>query len=145
MRVVKPVAFDVHEWLELVGEIVSGEIDGFGWGYNRGDMENTFFVYLYDHEMLVLKDKEKIVGTLAGMVAPYMGNYSTTYFMESLWCVKKGYNGLQLFYEMQKHLRARGIKKMVMGHSHSLRPELFKKLYPRLGFKLQESHYIKDL
>ncbi len=94
----------------------------------------------------VLEDNGKIVGVLGGLITVYPLNNEKMY-QEFVWFVSKKYrwHGARLYFRMITYCKENGIHKVLMGNLGNNNCERFDKFYEKMGFKLLEKHYLKDL
>lgn len=96
----------------------------------------------------LFEDDGPIMGALGGMICPALFNFKTM-SVESFWYVlpryRRGRAGLLLFDEFERYSVERGAKLLAMIHLDNLQPESLRKLYVRRGYRLIESHYVKDI
>ena len=148
MRIEKVEPKHLFPVLELIKE-GSGKLDTWGMGYKQHDAEHTFFIWRQHQIAYVLTDGEKVVGILAGLLAPYFLNYESVYFQEILFYIRPEYQGKgggpKLYKAVEAECKKRGVKKMIMAHTYKGNPEGFRKFYKRLGYKAFEVQYIKGL
>jgi len=150
MRVIKPEPYHVHEWTSLIDRFLAEGIDHFGFGIRQEDVETTFFLWVNRNlPLLLLEDEGKIIGCLGGNLFPHWFNYDTLIFNEMIWYVlpeyRRGGGGVRLIRAMEKECKDRGVDKMVLGHTYALMPDDLRKLFEGLGYRIIESHYIKDI
>ena len=149
MEIVKPTPYHVHDFIDLCKSFFKEGIDPYGMGLNRDNAEATYFQWIKTQPGFMLEHDGKIIGCIAGLIVAHWLDYKTLCFMEYIWYVlpehRKSRAGLMLLRAMQKELEKRGVKKMVMGHAHSMKAEHLEKLYTKMGFVKLETHYIKDV
>ena len=149
MKVIKPEPKHVHDWIQLVQEFLQEGIDQYAWGFSSEDCEATYFTWLKECIGFLLEEEGAIVGVLAGNIAIHPFCYTTVYFHESMWFVRKSHRGkgggIKLYEACEQECRDRGIKKMVFAHTSLLEVKTFKKIYNKLGFHELETHYVKDI
>ena len=96
-------------------------------------------IFLIDHD-------DELVGFLGGLLYPDP-NDGATVATEMFWFVRKQYRGkfgLRLMKEFEDWAIAEGAKRLMMVHLQTLNPEGLRKLYDRDGYKLIETHYLKE-
>jgi GNAT superfamily N-acetyltransferase len=147
LKVIRPEPHHVFEWVELVKEFLSEGIHTYNWGISEDNLHTTYHLWNKDFGFL-LEDEGKIVGVLAGSVAPHFFNYSNIFFQENMWYVRKEFRrkggGILLYRALVRRCRERGIRRIVFGHTKIMKNE-FEKLYGKLGLTYLESHYEKVL
>ena len=67
--------------------------------------------------------------------------------MEAFWYVFKEHRGqgVRLLKHYEEWAKAKGISRVAMGFLHSIHPEKMADLYKRLGYRILETIYVKDL
>jgi hypothetical protein len=99
------------------------------------------------HDSVVAMDVDRMVGVLAGKMSTFPLS-DQQIFHEQIWFVSKPYRstvGPKLLSLMEDDLKSRGIKFVVMVHLGNSKSEIVGRYYERLGYKLMESHYLKQL
>jgi ribosomal protein S18 acetylase RimI-like enzyme len=150
MNVVKAGPEHVHDVISLLEKFDNEITSRFGMGYNRESAELSFFLTVNSQEriLLLLIDSEKVVGCLGGMFIRHFLNMDCTIFYESIWYVLPDYRGnsgaIKLIKEIEKISKAMGISKAVV-NTTSANDDYVGNLYKRMGYKVLETHYIKDL
>lgn len=96
----------------------------------------------------VAEDDGKIIGSIAGMVVPWMFNFSQKVSHEMWWFVDPEYRGiagtflLRKFYKESKRMGAIAIVVATSGNREEIRVI---ENYQKSGFKHLEHHFIKGL
>jgi GNAT superfamily N-acetyltransferase len=87
-----------------------------------------------------------IVGGLAGLVCPDINN-GKKLAVECFWFVNEADRGkgLLLLDAYESWAKSEGCDKMALIHLEDSFPDKLKKLYERKGYKLVESHYVKEI
>jgi len=96
--------------------------------------------------ILVLEKEDKLIGSFAFITAPDITNGKKT-AIEMFWFVSpesRG-RGLLLFKEFEKIAKEKRVEQIAMIHMADCQPEKLKRFYERSGYRLLESHYIKEL
>ena len=97
---------------------------------------------MFDVEM------DSFIGGLGCLKAPDLHN-GEMIAVETFWYVVPEYrdsaHGIELLFAFEKWAKDNNCTKMAMIHLADSSPERLKKLYERLGYKLLESHYIKEV
>lgn len=97
---------------------------------------------------MVLVD-EKVVGFVAGIKFPLLGNKAYTIGAELAWWVdedyRSGHNGLLLMRSIEDAAKQAGVNFWTMMNLESLNPEVAEKIYLRSGYKKTESTFLKVL
>lgn len=101
----------------------------------------------FDSGLLVVLDVGGVVGFVAGVQAPLLGNKSTMMATELAYYISPSHRGagvnLLRFYENQA--RSLGVKYNVMVSLQSSSPEIANKIYEKMGYHLTEMSYVKVL
>ncbi len=68
-------------------------------------------------------------------------------YQEIIWYVNKPHrrHGVRLLREVEKRLKSQGINDMIMGVLENSKAEKLKQFYERIGYKLLETQYIRNL
>ena len=136
-------------WLPIAEEFYDEGFDEYKWGFNKEHASATYKLFIINHICYLAEFNGEIVGCLAGCVSEHHFNYNFKYFQESMWYVKKGLRGkgiaTALLEAVKVEAKERGCERFVVGHTDNIMPAFMKKFYQQLGFKLFETHYIKDL
>lgn len=98
-----------------------------------------------DNAFLLIVD-EKCVGVLAGLKINSRFN-SEVFFHEIIWYVEKPYGryGVKLIKEAEKCLKSIGVSTIVMSVLERSKSEKIKRIYSKLGYGLEETHYMRKL
>lgn len=85
-------------------------------------------------------------GILSGIITKSMLN-DRTIFQEVMWYVNEGFRGqgVKLLMEVEKLLKLQGVSIMIMAVLENSKTEKLKKLYTVMGYKLMESHFVRNL
>ena len=96
--------------------------------------------------MLGVEDQGEILGAIAGTIWPDL-NTRKVHATELFWFVKPGHrgHGVRLLLEFEKAARERGADRIWMVHLIDLNDAEMANLYARLGYRLVEKVYWKDL
>ena len=99
--------------------------------------ENTF---------LLISQDEKCVGVLAGVKIQSKFN-GEIFFQEIIWYVEKpfGRYGFMLIREVEKFLKSTGVSTMIMSVLERSKSDKIKRIYSKLGYKLEETHFMRTL
>lgn len=93
-----------------------------------------------------LVDGDEIVGMLGGIALPeiYSGDLIASEFF---WFVRDGYrgDGMRLYNTFEAWAISKDCVEIRMAALSDLMPERMDRLYKRLGFKLAERHFVKEL
>jgi len=150
MRVIKPENVHCKDFIKLIKRFEQEGIDeGIQFGFNYDDLEKTYYGWIQSQPGLMLEHNGEIIGCIAGIVVPFLANYSTLYCLEHIWYVVPEYRdkggGIRLLRTFEKVLKEMGVKKLIMAHSLTFKARYFRRLYKRLGYKPLEAQYIKDI
>lgn len=96
--------------------------------------------------IFMLKDGMKVCGAIGGIKAEDL-HCGEMVAVETFWFVSPDYRGqglrlLELFEEWAKE---EGCKKVAMIHLEDSMPDALKRLYGRRGYRLIESHYVREV
>lgn len=98
--------------------------------------------------MLAYGEEGEIQGGLGAIKAEDLHD-GTLYAVETFWFVHPQYRklgiGVDLLNAFEAWAKAEGCKKVAMVHLVDSYPEVLKKFYEGVGYKLIELHYAKDL
>ena len=103
----------------------------------KENAENTF---------LLITDDDKCVGVLAGIRLQSRLNHDIL-FQEIIWYVEKpfGRYAISLIKEVEKMLKSSGVSIIMMSVLERPKGEKIKRIYSRMGYKLEETHYMRKL
>ena len=106
-------------------------------------IENTYTT------VLVLEYDKKIVGTIAGIVAPWFMAYKDVVLTEQWIWVEPGYRKKGAFMELLRELiswgKRLGANKIIVTAIGSGTEEQVRKFYNNKGFQYMETHFIKEI
>lgn len=97
--------------------------------------------------IFLLLEGEKIVGAIGGLTYPDMNSGKVT-ATETFWFVdeeNRGMGGINLYRRLERWAREKGCASLRMGHMIDLMPGKLKELYSRLGYRVIEVTYSKEL
>ena len=99
----------------------------------------------YQESLVAIKDG-KVIGIIAGTLVSF-GLEGRQMFQELVWFVTKKQRryGVLLLRAMEEKLKSVGISSIVMSHMTNSKSEKIEKLYDKMGYKMLEVHYVKDL
>jgi len=136
-------------WLKLAKEFYAEGFDEYQWGFNDEHARTTYKLFIANHLCYIAEVNGEPVGCLAGVITQHHFNYYHLYFQESMWFIKKPFRGkgvaTQLLDAVVKECLERKCNSVIVGHTANVMPKLIERFYKQLGFKLFETHYIKDL
>lgn len=100
-----------------------------------------------DHELLAVVDLNGVVGFVAGIKSPLLGNGDTLTGTELAWWIepehRKGRLGIDLMRYIEKLAKIQGVKYWNMISMESSAPEVANRIYERLGYSKSETSYTK--
>lgn len=99
-------------------------------------VDNTLCVFL------VLEVDEIIQGVILGLVSRVFFSEDVA-LQELVWYVKKGYSGLQMLKAFEYAAAGRGCTKIIIGNKPAYCD--LQRVYERIGFKVLEQQYIKNI
>ena len=106
-------------------------------------------LFIQNHLCYLAENEGKIIGCLAGVLTQHHFNYDFKFFQEAMWYVKKEFRGKgvasALLKAVEDECRALKCKKISVGITDNMKPEIIARVYRQMGFKLFETHYIKDI
>lgn len=91
-----------------------------------------------------LMKKQTLMGAIGGVLVRDLNDHALI-AVEQFWFVTaeaRGH-GMRLLNEFDTIARSRGAVRVMVGHIHSGRTDLWQRILARKGFQLLESHYIK--
>lgn len=129
------------------GEAFSNEAKNPG-GFNI-DAFSKFWSNLIDDRCGVIIgsfDGSVITGALGAVMCPDMFN-GDLMAVEAFWYVLKKYrgHGIRLLFAFEDWAKNNKAARVAMIHLEHLHPVELRKLYEKLGYRLIETHYVKDL
>ena len=106
----------------------------------------TEMIHKCEGTWLLAVENGIIVGIIAGMIVTSATSDEPT-FQEVMWYVTPEHRrcGMQLYAEMEKLCRDRGVKKMVMVHMNNDIGKKVGEVYKKMGYREFERHFIKEL
>ena len=138
----------IHDFKRLVHAFYDEGVDRYGFGLNDEHLESAYFRWIEGHIGLFLLKDGEVIGGIAGLLIPYILNLDTFYFHEMFWYVDPEYRakgwGIRLLTEAEREAKRRGAKLIMMVHAHSM-PQEMDSIYRRLGYRICETNYIKEL
>lgn len=100
-----------------------------------------------DHGLLAVADLDGVVGFVAGVKAPLLGNHTVLTGTELAWWLepehRKGRLGIDLMLYIEKLAKMQGIKYWNMVSMESSSPEIANKIYGKLGYSKTETSHTK--
>ncbi len=122
---------------------------GFDVPYKEGSA--MFYIKLaYNQSLLIVAEKDnELVGFAAGAKSPLMGNSDFTAGSELAWWVhpdhRGGKLGIQLLQGLEQAAKEAGCHYWSMIFMQSSMPDTIKGIYEKMGYKLQETTYLKRI
>lgn len=107
--------------------------------------ETLNFLVNSDMGILVVAEKEKIIGFAGLILFPFHFNHDVLCGQEISWYVNPRGCGNKLYDYLEEKAREKGCCMMIMIALESLHPELVGKFYKRKGYNKNENLYIKVL
>lgn len=110
-------------------------------------IENWFYmIKIGVGKILALKKDNKFIGAIGLVVTPSLEDGVAT-CMEAFWYVDENHRGqgLKLLIKGQKVAKEMGAKRMMMMFLENSMPEKVKNIYERMGYKLIQTTYFKEL
>lgn len=149
MRIFKADESNLFDWLPLAIEFYNEGFDGYKWGFVENDAKLTYMLFIQNHLCFMAEVDGEIVGCMAGVITQHHFNYGFIYYQEAMWYVKPDFRGKGVASALLKategECRQLGCQKISVGISQSVLPEKLDRVYRQMGFKLFETHYIKDI
>lgn len=135
---------DFPEMVKLVAEFSEESLGEYGTYLDRMRLAETFDVTWKTSFVAVVEDK--VVGVLAGHIVKDFCSKDPVY-EEVIWFMNKEYRkyGVKLFKHVQQWCVVHGIKRMTMCVMHNSKTDTLFALYKKLGFKIMETRFIKQL
>jgi GNAT superfamily N-acetyltransferase len=96
---------------------------------------------------LVAEVEGQVVGLISGLIVNYPLN-DQKIFQETIWFVAEKYRnvGIKLLKELERVAKEKwGCAKLVMVYIGNSKPDKLHKFYERIGFRMLETHFIKEL
>jgi GNAT superfamily N-acetyltransferase len=96
--------------------------------------------------IFMLKDGNKVCGAIGGIKAEEL-HCGEMIAVETFWFVSPAHRGqgLRLLELFEEWARVEKCEKVAMIHLQDSMPETLKKLYERRGYRLIESHYVREV
>lgn len=119
--------------------------------YNKDTMIHLLIQMISDEGamMLVAEGDEGLVGTLAILIYPYYFNHEVFTAQELWWWVDEEVRGssigVKLLKESEKLLQEIGVSHFTMMSITSSSADKVNNMYEKMGYKLTEYSYIKEL
>ena len=95
---------------------------------------------------LVVEIDDNIVGVISGVIVDLPVNGEKAY-QEVVWFITKKYRryGIRLYNAIETRCRERGIRFILMVSMDNSKAEELDRFYKKIGFRLTERQYMKDL
>jgi ribosomal protein S18 acetylase RimI-like enzyme len=119
--------------------------------YNKDSMMALLINMVNDspHILLVSEKDGKLDGTICMLIFPYFINHEVMTAQDLWWWVEPEARGttvgIKLIKEAEKLVKEKGIAHMTMMSMESSDADKVNKLYSKMGMKLMEYAYIKEL
>jgi L-amino acid N-acyltransferase YncA len=142
---IRPARYeDIERLGDVFKEFAEESLNEFGFEVDLSVIKTSTIAFV--PTSFVLIEDEKIVGVMAGAVAPYPLDGSQIYY-ESIWYVLKEHRakGLELLKNLEEYCQKYGIKRIVVGHMGNLNADKMKRFYESQGFVYLETKYIKQV
>jgi GNAT superfamily N-acetyltransferase len=142
---------DMEQLLKLGVEFHKyAELSKFGLGFNRKNFSGVLVHFMSNENccLLVAEMDEKIVGSIAGMVAPWFLDPGQLNASEHWWFVSPEYRGtvgLELMVNLEIWAKAKGAKCLAMAGFAEKRLPGLTRLYRQKGYRPLEMHFVKEL
>lgn len=149
MQIRKAQVTDIPRLIPLIKLFHQETLSQFGFGWDNLSIARTIETFIQHHIGLVVEEKDEIIGVIGGAVTPSFTDYRQRIFIESIWYVNPGYRGLaqgvELLKLVEEYCRRLKINKIIMVGMHDHNHEKLDLFYKRMGFRILESQYMKDL
>ena len=100
-----------------------------------------------DQDLCMVLDIDGVVGFVAGIRFPLLGNNAYTIGAELAWWVdpehRSGRNGAELMKSIEHAAKESGVNFWTMMNLESVQPEVAEKIYLRAGYSKTESTFLK--
>lgn len=117
-------------------------------GFNPSQFQKSWNAFLSSGSGVIFAsfDGTVITGGLGALIYADTFNGDKT-ALEAFWYVFKKYrgHGIRLLDTFEKWAEMEQVKRVAMIHLESLYPSELKRLYERRGYKLIETHYVKEM
>jgi len=135
---------DIENGLALIKEFTKEGLDEYGLYCDENKARYVMRSNI-EHSLIMEKDG-KVIGCLGGCITSGMVSTDKV-FEELVWFVSKEYRkyGIKLLRELEKKCKEWGVKQILMVCLGNLQYSKMSDFYQREGFKLLESHFIKNL
>jgi len=112
--------------------------------------EFLFFLITAEVGLLLVAEKDgKIIGSIAGIIAPWMLSFQQSTITETWWWVDPEYRttmaGVKLLREFENKARGLGVSFCMMGTHDVYTEDKLQRFYRKLKYKHLEHKYIKEL
>ena len=130
--------------MELIAEFAEESLSEYG-VYLESEMLQKTFDAVYKTSFCAVVDG-RVIGVLAGQVVTDNCS-SLLVYQEIVWYVNKRYRkyGLRLRKHVEDWCREQKINRMIMSAMHNSKTEKLFSFYERLGFRPQETKFVKEL
>ena len=130
--------------MTLIAEFAEESLSEYGVYLDPATLQKTFDA-VYQTSFCAVVDG-RVVGVLAGQIVNDICSTRLVY-QEIVWYVTKSHRryGIKLQRHVEAWCRAHGIERMIMSAMHNSKTEKLFAFYERLGFRPQETKFIKEL
>lgn len=139
---------DIPQIVSLTQEFFFESLYDYGFTSNITTLFETA-KNLIDNHILLVAEKEKIIGVIAGIVFNSLFDKSQTISQELVWYVKKEERGtsagVRLLKAFEKQSKEKLANKIIMVHMNNLYTEPLKRFYRKNNYRLMEEQYIKEV
>jgi GNAT superfamily N-acetyltransferase len=150
--VIRLAEFSDMEQLLSLGEKFHkyAELGKFGLGYSRKGFSGilAYFINNENCALFVSEIDNKVVGTIAGMVAPWFLDPEQINASEHWWFVLpeyRGTTGADLLSKLEEWAKFKGARCLAMAGFNEKRITALTRLYRQKGFRPLETHFVKEL
>ena len=129
---------------DIIKEFHTEALEKFGLQYD--DAQTNVVIETEYKEALVLEVGGDVVGVISGhLIAD--GVHAGKIFQETIWYVKKEHRGYgkRLIKALEHRCKEQGLNAIIMGLIGNKMGERVELYYNRLGYKVLETHFIKEL
>jgi len=149
MNIRKAVYSDYEGITTIISEFFDESIRSFLFELDPVSSFKTFEIMLEHHIVVIAIEDDKVVGIIAGTLAPADFNYEVIIATELIWFVtKKKRNsslGIKLLNAFEKITEEHGATHIAMAYMENLQPEKVKDFYVKRGYKPLQTQYIRSL
>jgi|WetSurMetagenome_2_1015567.scaffolds.fasta_scaffold13487_5 GNAT superfamily N-acetyltransferase len=126
------------------------DLSKFGLGYDRVKFSGVLAHFINNDNciLLVAELDGKVVGSIAGMIAPWFLDPGQINASENWWFVLPEYRGtmgIDLLVALEEWARVKGAKCMAMAGFAEKRLTALTRLYRQKGYRPLEMHFVKEM